>query len=45
VTWQGWESYSNTEDDTLDAVSAEQLEESGRTLALALMVAAREVKY
>jgi peptide/nickel transport system permease protein len=45
VTWQGWEIYSNTMADGIDAVSAQQLEESGRTLALALMIAGRELRY
>ncbi|MGD2163597.1 MAG: M20/M25/M40 family metallo-hydrolase, partial [Anaerolineales bacterium] len=45
VTWQGWKIYSNTMQDSLEAVSAEQLEESGRTLALALMIAGRELRY
>jgi hypothetical protein len=45
VTWQGWGIYSNTGADGIEAVSAEQLEESGRTLALALMIAGRELRY
>jgi ABC-type dipeptide/oligopeptide/nickel transport system permease component len=43
--WEGWEQTSRTPADTLEKVSAENLEQAGRTLALALMVLGREVEY
>jgi ABC-type dipeptide/oligopeptide/nickel transport system permease component len=43
--WQGWEETSRTAEDTLENVSAENLEQAGRTLALALMVLGRETEY
>jgi hypothetical protein len=45
VTWQGWEAYSNTSSDDIGVVSADQLEEAGRTIAMAVMVAGRELRY
>jgi hypothetical protein len=43
--WEGWESTSRTPADTPENVSAENLEQAGRTLALALMVLGRETEY
>jgi peptide/nickel transport system permease protein len=45
VTWQGWEAYSNMNNDEIRFVSEEQLEQSGRTIAMAVMVAGRELRY
>jgi hypothetical protein len=43
--WEGWEETSRKPSDTLENVSAANLEQSGRTLALALMVLGRETEY
>ena len=43
--WEGWEASSRMPADTLENVSAENLEQTGRTLALALMVLGREREY
>ncbi|MFA9404296.1 MAG: ABC transporter permease subunit [Anaerolineales bacterium] len=45
ITWEGWEYYSWTNDDTLERLSASKLEDAGRTIALALMTIGREVQY
>ena len=43
--WEGWEETSRRPEDTLENVSPDKLEQSGRTLALALMVLGRETEY
>jgi peptide/nickel transport system permease protein len=43
--WEGWEASSRLPADTLENVSAENLERTGQTLALALMVLGREREY
>lgn len=45
LSWQGWQEDARTARDTLDTLSIEKLEDSGRTLALALMILARETNY
>jgi hypothetical protein len=43
VTWEGWEATSRMETDTIDTISAEKLEQSGRAVSLALMILGREI--
>jgi hypothetical protein len=45
LSWQGWQDDSRTARDTLESLSVDKLEASGRTLAMALMILAREVNY
>ncbi len=45
VTWEGWEATSRMETDTIDTISAEKLEQSGRAVSLALMIIGREINY
>jgi ABC-type dipeptide/oligopeptide/nickel transport system permease component len=45
LSWEGAEATSRTATDTYAQLSAERLEEAGRTLALALMVMGREIQY
>jgi len=45
VSWEGWEGYSRLPTDRLENVSAQNLEEAGRTLAMSLMIMGREVEY
>jgi peptide/nickel transport system permease protein len=45
LSWAGWDVDARTADDTMAQISAEKLEEAGRTLALALMVIGREQRY
>ncbi|MEA1977599.1 MAG: ABC transporter permease subunit [Chloroflexota bacterium] len=45
VTWEGWEATSRMEADTIGTISAEKLEQSGRTVSLALMILGREINY
>jgi hypothetical protein len=43
--WEGWEETSHLPTDTLQLLSSEKLEKSGRALALALMILGRETEY
>ena len=43
--WQGWEATSRTPADTLEAVSADKLEQAGQVLSLALMTMGHELSY
>jgi hypothetical protein len=43
--WSGWEETARTQDDTLEAITAENLEDAGRALSLALMIIGREIQY
>lgn len=45
VTWEGWETTSRMESDSIDTISAETLEQSGRAVSLALMILGREINY
>ena len=45
VFWEGWDQRSRLPTDTLENVSAENLEQAGRALALSLMVLGRETNY
>jgi len=45
VTWSGWEETAGTPADTLDRISAEKLERSGRCVTLGLMILGREREY
>jgi len=45
VTWDGWESTSRMQSDTIDTITAEKLEQSGRVVSLALMIIGREIDY
>ena len=43
--WEGWEEHSRLPSDSLENISAENLEEAGRALALSLMIMGRETQY
>jgi hypothetical protein len=43
--WDGWDETSHLPSDTVEVVSAENLEEAGRALAMALMILGREQTY
>jgi hypothetical protein len=43
--WEGWEEHSRLLSDTLENISADNLEEAGRALALSLMILGREAQY
>ncbi len=43
--WDGWEDTSQRPADTLDNISASNLEEAGRALALSLIILGRETDY
>lgn len=45
LLWEGWEEHSRLPTDTLANVSAANLEQAGRSLALTLMVLGRETQY
>jgi hypothetical protein len=45
LTWEGWQSVSRTAEDTPASLSANQLEQAGQALALALMTLGRELQY
>jgi hypothetical protein len=45
LQWSGWEATSHTAADTLSVVTADNLEEAGRVLSLALMIIGRETQY
>jgi ABC-type dipeptide/oligopeptide/nickel transport system permease component len=45
LSWEGWEANSRTPADTAAALSADNLEKTGRALTLALMVMGRELEY
>ncbi|MHB0877051.1 MAG: ABC transporter permease subunit [Anaerolineae bacterium] len=42
LTWNGWQATARLPEDALSSLSAEKLEQAGRTLALALMVIGRD---
>ncbi len=43
--WEGWGEHSRLPSDALENISAENLEEAGRALALSLMILGRETQY
>jgi hypothetical protein len=43
--WEGWEQFSRLPEDTLEIISEENLDQAGRTLALALMILGQEINY
>ncbi len=43
--WEGWDEHARLQSDTLENMSAENLEDTGRALAMALMVLGREQNY
>lgn len=43
--WEGWEDTSRLPSDTLEQISQENLEKSGRALAMALLALGREIEY
>ncbi|MCP4541386.1 MAG: ABC transporter permease subunit [Chloroflexi bacterium] len=43
--WEGWDEHSRLSTDTLANISVDSLEETGRTLALSLMILGREREY
>jgi len=43
--WEGWEEHSRLPSDSLEYISADNLEEVGRALALSLMILGREEQY
>jgi hypothetical protein len=45
LSWEGWSENARLPSDTLDNISADNLEDAGRTLALALMIMGRERQY
>ncbi len=45
LTWLGWEESARLPTDTLDNISVDNLDDAGRTLALALMIMAGERDY
>ena len=45
LSWEGWEATSRLPTDTLDTISQDKLEQSGRALALTLMTLGRETQY
>jgi len=45
ISWEGWEEHSHLPTDTLENISADNLEEAGRTLAMTLMILGREEEY
>ena len=45
LSWDGWESTACTSSDIIEAISVDNLEESGRALSLALMILGRETQY
>jgi hypothetical protein len=45
LQWSGWEETARTQADSLELVTAEKLEDAGRTLSLALMIIGREIQY
>lgn len=44
LLWEGWDATSRTVLDNFESVSADNLEESGETLSLALMILGREIQ-
>ena len=42
LTWGGWQATSRLPEDTIASLSADKMEQAGRTLALALMVIGRD---
>jgi hypothetical protein len=45
LSWNGWRKTSHLPTDTLESISANKLQRSGRALALALMILGREIRY
>ena len=45
LQWSGWETTARTARDTEDVISADNLQEAGRALSLALMIMGRETQY
>lgn len=45
LAWQGWQEHARTPADTIENVSAGNLEQAGRALAMALMILGRERDY
>ena len=45
LQWSGWEATARTSADTLDVVRADNLEDAGHALSLALMIMGRETQY
>jgi len=45
LSWEGWNENARLASDTVDTISADKLEDAGRTLALALMIMGRERQY
>jgi hypothetical protein len=45
IRWEGWEEIGQMPSDTVEAVSAEKLEQAGEALSLALMTLGRETQY
>jgi hypothetical protein len=45
LSWEGWAEHARLASDTMENTSRENLEDAGRTLALALMIMGREHQY
>ena len=43
--WEGWDATSRLPEDTPEKISEENLQKSGRALAMALMALGREIEY
>jgi hypothetical protein len=45
LAWEGWQDTSGSPMDNADHISADNLEDAGRSLAMALMILGREIDY
>ena len=45
LSWEGWEEHARLPTDTMENITADNLQEAGRTMALALMIMGRERDY
>jgi hypothetical protein len=45
LSWEGWQEHARLPSDTMKNISADNLEDAGRTLSLALMIMGREREY
>ncbi len=45
MSWQGWQENARLPSDTIENISAQSLEDAGKSLAMALMILGRERQY
>jgi hypothetical protein len=45
ISWQGWQEHARLPSDTMENISEQNLEDAGKTLAMALMILGRERQY